>query len=79
MNKPIAELRALGEKHGREGMSLMAQKFIAEYDGSYKGVMKLCGELSVVAKMAGCDCYWSEKVDDGVRNAVFVAELDKVK
>ena len=36
MSKPISELRLVGDKIGREGMSLMAQKFIAEYDGSYR-------------------------------------------
>jgi len=78
MSKPIAELRMVGEMIGREGMSLMAQKFIAEYDGSYKGVMKLCGELSIVAKMATCDSYWEEKVHDGIRNAVFIVEKEEV-
>mgnify|MGYP003650206335 CR=1 FL=1 len=78
MSKPIAELRMVGEIIGREGMSLMAQKFIAEYDGSYKGVMKLCGELSIVAKMATCDSYWEEKVHDGIRNAVFIVEKEEV-
>ena len=75
MSKPIAELRMVGEIIGREGMSLMAQKFIAEYDGSYKGVMKLCGELSIVAKMATCDQYWDEKTNDGIRDAQFKAEI----
>ncbi len=74
MSKPISELRLVGDKIGREGMSLMAQKFIAEYDGSYKGVMKLCGQLSIVAKMATCDDYWEEKVHDGIRDAVFIVE-----
>jgi len=67
MSKPISELRLVGDKIGREGMSLMAQKFIAEYDGSYKGVMKLCG-------LATCDDYWEEKVHDGIRDAVFIVE-----
>ena len=78
MSKPIAELRLVGDKIGREGMSLMAQKFISEYDGSYKGVMRLCGQLSIVAKMATCDCCWEEKVHDGVRDAVFVVEKEEV-
>jgi len=78
MSKPIAELRLVGEKIGREGMALMAQKFIAEYDGSYKGVMKLCGQLSIVAKMATCDCYWEEKVHDGVRDAIFTVEKEEL-
>ena len=78
MSKPIGELRLVGDKIGREGMALMAQKFIAEYDGSYKGAMKLCGELSIVAKMATCDSYWEEKVHDGIRSAVFIVEKEEV-
>lgn len=77
MSKPIAELRLVGDKIGREGMSIMAQEFIAEYDGSYKGVMKLCGQLSIVAKMATCDSYWEEKVHDGIRSAIFKVELEE--
>ncbi len=77
MSKPIAELRLVGDKIGREGMSLMAQEFIKEYDGSYKGVMKLCGQLSIVAKMATCDTYWEEKVHDGIRSAIFEVEKDE--
>lgn len=73
----IKELREVGDKLGREGMSQMAQKFISEYDGSYKGAMKLCGELSVIAKMATCDDYWEEQVDKGVFNAECKIELIK--
>ncbi len=65
----IKELREVGDKLGREGMSQMAQEFISEYDGSYKGAMKLCGQLSLIAKMATCDCYWEEQVDKGIFNA----------
>ncbi len=73
----IKELREVGDKLGREGMSKMAQKFISEYDGSYKGAMKLCGQLSVIAKMATCDDYWEEQVDKGVFNAENKIELIK--
>ena len=78
MSKPIAELRLVGDKIGREGMALMAQKFIADYDGSYKDVMKLCGQLSIVAKMATCDRYWEEKVHDGISSAIFEVEKEEV-
>ncbi len=73
----IKELREVGDKIGREGMSQMAQEFIYEYDGSYKGVMKLCGQLSVIAKMATCDDYWKEQVDKGLFNAECKIELIK--
>jgi len=73
----IKELREVGDKLGREGMSQMAQKFISEYDGSYRGAMKLCGELSVIAKMATCDDYWKEQVNKGVLNAENKIELIK--
>lgn len=73
----IKELRGVGDKLGREGMSQMAQKFISEYDGSYKGAMKLCGQLSVIAKMATCDDYLEEQVDKGVFNAECKIELIK--
>jgi len=73
----IKELREVGDKLGREGMSQMAQKFISEYNGSYRGAMKLCGELSVIAKMATCDDYWEEQVNKGVFNAECKIELIK--
>ena len=77
--KPIAELRLVGEKIGREGMSKMAQSFIDGYDGSYKGAMKLCGELSVIAKMATCDDYWDEQVHKGVDSAERQVEREEYK
>jgi len=80
MSKPIAELRLVGDKIGREGMSLMAQDFVNEYlqgGCTYKGVMKLCGELSIIAKMATCDSYWEEKVHDGIRSAIFIVEKEE--
>tara|TARA_R110000850_G_scaffold84801_1_gene181994 strand:- start:163 stop:426 length:264 start_codon:yes stop_codon:yes gene_type:complete len=77
--KPIAELRLVGEKIGREGMSLMAQEFITQYDGSYKGAMKLCGQLSIVGKMASCDNYWSEQVFKGTHSAESRVEREEFK
>ena len=67
----ITELRSIGDKLGREGMSILAQGCINEYDGSYKGVMELCGKLSVIAKMATCDEYWNEQVNRGIYKLEF--------
>lgn len=61
----IHRLRAVGVGFGREGMSKMALSCVESCDGSYKGVMQLCGELSIIAKMAGCDEYWNEQVSRG--------------
>lgn len=77
MKTPIKELRAIGDKIGREGMSEVAQQFIEEYDGSYKGVMELCGKLSVIAKMATCDEYWDEQVNRGISRAETTIERIK--
>ena len=59
------ELRNYGEALGRSGMSELAMKAINDCDGSYKGVMKLAGELSQIAVMARCDDYWNEQVKRG--------------
>ena len=48
MSKPISELRLVGDKIGREGMAMMAQEFVNGYcekGCTYKGAMKLCGQL----------------------------------
>tara|TARA_R110000822_G_scaffold273001_1_gene395508 strand:- start:60 stop:329 length:270 start_codon:yes stop_codon:yes gene_type:complete len=71
----IAKLRKAGDKLGREGMSLLAIQYIERFDGSHKGAMRLCGRLSVIAKMATCDQYWDEKTSDGIRDAQFAAEI----
>lgn len=71
----IAELRRVGDKLGREGMSKLAIEYVNDFDGSYKGAMKLCGQLSVIAKMATCDDYWDEKTHVGIRDAEFKARL----
>lgn len=78
MSKPIAELRLVGDKIGREGMAMMAQEFIGRYDGSYKGAMELCGKLSVLAKMATCDDYWYEQVERGIGRAEFRVEQEEI-
>ena len=70
----IAQLRSYGDKVGREGMALEAQKAINDYDGSYKGVMELCGKLSLIAQAATCDDYWYEQVKRGERKQEFEIE-----
>jgi hypothetical protein len=75
MTKPIKEFRLAGQICGRVGMAEMAKGFISECDGSYKGIMELCGRLSVVAKMATCDDYWNEQVSRGIEKAEFKIEL----
>ena len=77
MNKPISELRLVGGKLGRSGMSDLASEFISECDGTPKEVMKLCGKLSMVAKMATCDEYWQEQVERGVKRAIFRIEKEE--
>ncbi|WP_428613390.1 hypothetical protein [Pseudoalteromonas sp.] len=67
----ISELRKCGAIINRQGMSKMAMDAVDEFDGSYKGVMELCGKLSVIAKMATCDDYWNEQVSRGVHKQEF--------
>ena len=74
MNTPIADLREAGSALGREGISMLVKARVAECDGSYKNLMQLCGELSVIAKMATCDDYWSEQVNRGVDRAECIVE-----
>ncbi len=74
--KKIAELRRYGCKVGRQGMALEAQKAVNDYDGSYKGVMELCGKLSLLAKAATCDEYWDEQVQRGERKQEFEIEKE---
>ncbi len=56
-------------------MSCLALEYVDKCDGSYKSVMRLCGQLSVIAKMATCDTYWDEKTSDGIRDAELKAEV----
>lgn len=67
----ISELRKYGDLRGREGLALDAQQAINDYDGSYKGVMELCGKLSVLAKAATFDDYWEEQVLRGIDKQEF--------
>lgn len=77
----ISDLRKIGSELGRVGMSEMALDCVKSFDGSYKGVMKLCGELSVIAKMSTCDQYWEEQVLRGKYkiNEVCEFKLEKIK
>ncbi len=59
------ELRAKGAALGREGMSERVIAAVGEFDGSYKGAMRLAGRLKAIGQMAGCDEYWREQVDRG--------------
>jgi hypothetical protein len=59
------QLRAHGEKVGRDGMSQLAIEAIGEFDGSYKGAMILAGRMKAIAQMASVDDYWSEQVQKG--------------
>lgn len=70
----IAELRKAGGILYRDGMAEMAMHEVSQFDGSYKGVMELCGKLSVIAKMATCDDYWNEQVLRGIQKQEFEAE-----
>ena len=70
----IKELRTVGERIGREGMSVLAQYYIDKYDGSYKGAMRLSGQLSMIAKMATCDEYWNHKTQSGYQMALSFCE-----
>jgi hypothetical protein len=74
--KPIAELRRTGSKLGREGMSLLAQEFLADYDGSYKGIIELAGKLSLIVKMTTCDEYWNEQAERGIHKAEIRIEAE---
>lgn len=65
MSIKISKLRDAGKKLGREGVSELALKYVGECDGSYKGVMELCGKMSVLARAATFDDYWSEQVFRG--------------
>lgn len=70
----IAELREVGDILNREGMSKAAIEAVENFDGSYKGVMELCGRLSVISKMATCDEYWNEQVWRGTHKQEIEAE-----
>jgi hypothetical protein len=65
----ISELRIIGHKMGREQISIHVIDLINNFDGSYKGAIELCGQLSVIAKVCSFDEYWNHQVLRGVRKA----------
>jgi hypothetical protein len=52
---------------GRETISVYVIDLINNFDGSYKGAIELCGQLSVMAKVCSFDDYWNEQVNRGIR------------
>lgn len=65
------ELRKHGDRIGRVGMSQYVIKAVDEFDGSYKGAMKLAGKLKAVTLAAKCDQYWDEMWRRGYTKALF--------
>lgn len=65
----IKELRKIGEEMGRESISVFVIDLIQNFDGSYKGAIELCGQLSVMAKVCSFDDYWNEQVARGAYKA----------
>ena len=64
-------LRKEGERLGRIGMSEYVKKAVSDFDGSYKGAMKLAGKLKAITRAAKSDCYWDEMVGRGYNRALF--------
>jgi hypothetical protein len=65
----ISELRIIGHTMGREQIAIHVIDLINNFDGSYKGAIELCGQLSVIAKVCSFDEYWNEQALRGVRKA----------
>ena len=65
----VKELMDIGATIGRQGLAIHAIDLINNYDGSYKGAIQLCGQLSVIAKACGFDDYWLEQVRRGESKA----------
>lgn len=63
--KTHKKLRLEGERLGRAGLSKRVCDLVAEFDGSYVGAMILAGRMRAIATAAGCDDYWTEKVQRG--------------
>lgn len=63
-------LKAAGAKLDRAGLAEYVLAAARRCDGSYKGAMRLAGELKAVAIAAKFDDYWSEKVLDGYYSAL---------
>lgn len=57
--------KRIGAVIGRAGMSKRVFAAIADFDGSYKGAMRLAGRCKAISQMAASDEYWGEQVDAG--------------
>ena len=64
------ELRKQGDRLGRAGMSQYVIKAVDEFDGSYKGAMKLAGKLKAITLAARGDSYWDEMWRRGYTRAL---------
>ena len=73
------DMQKWGKSVGREGMSLAAIKAIEEFDGSYMSAMLLAGRMKAIAQAAGCDDYWSEKVNRGYHQQLNAARYHNAK
>lgn len=66
------KLAAYGDAIGREGMSALVAKAVADWQREGcgpKSAMILAGRLKAITQMATRDDYWKEQVDKG-----FIAE-----
>lgn len=66
-------LKEFGALIQREGMSERVINAVSEFDGSYKGAMRLAGRLKAIAQMANSDDYWKEQVDKGYEHEACAA------
>ncbi len=65
------DARDAGKALGREGLSKLVIQSVDDFDGSYKGAMRLAGQLKAISQAAKFDQYWTEKVDDGYMDMLF--------
>lgn len=61
----VKKIKREGQRLGRAGLSQRVIALVAEFDGSYKGAMKLAGRMRVIAAAASQDDYWREQVGKG--------------
>ena len=64
------ELRKHGDRLGRAGMSQYVIKAVEDFDGSYKGAMKLAGKLKALTLAAKSDGYWDDMWRRGYTDAL---------
>jgi hypothetical protein len=67
-------LRRYGNLLGREGMSQRVIAAVTDFDGSYKGAMRLAGRLKAIGQMAASDSYWDEQVDRGFMHELMLGD-----